>query len=265
MCDTGRDAGCDTPPSAVLRQRHKGGGSLPSLPFPLARFGSAGLGRKTRTSPSTVTWSRIAISRSFQRPAPPCRAGWPLVVSPHTPTQEAHGPDGRGPDGECDGRGSRGPGGRCIRHAPVATPRALGSLAVPVIEPAFHATTGAARSRAAVGAVARSRGSDPHSRPGPGSRTHRGRTPSRTPSRGTAPCATARLWRSRRPAAPSAQGEGATRRDVGDRPNGVGGRRRASRWAAITRARLQTPARSQEIETLETSSCRCDNLDGRVR
>ena len=72
------------------------------------------------------------------------------------------------------------------------------------------------RSRAVVGAVARSRGSDPHSRPAPGSRTRRGRTPSRTPPRGTAPCATAWLWRSHRPASPPAPG-----RDGGDRPPGV--------------------------------------------
>ena len=38
-----------------------------------------------------------------------------------------------------DGCGSRGPRGRCIRHAPAATPRAVGPLAVPVIEPAFRA------------------------------------------------------------------------------------------------------------------------------
>ena len=36
-------------------------------------------------------------------------------------------------------RGSRGASGRCIRHAPEATPRAVGPLAVPVIEPAFQA------------------------------------------------------------------------------------------------------------------------------
>ena len=102
----------------------------------------------------------------------------------------------------------------------------------------------AGRSRAAVGAVARPRGSDPHSRPAPGSRTHRGRTPSRTPPRGTAPCATARLWRSRLAAAAAtpAPGEEATWRDGGNRPTGMGGRRRAARGAAITRTRSPTPA-----------------------
>ena len=109
---------------------------------------------------------------------------------------------------------------------------------------------------------ARSRGSAPHSRPAPASRTHRGRTPSRTPPRGTAPCATAWLWLSRlaAAAAPPAQGAEATWRDGGDRPTGVGGRRRAARWAAITRARRQPPSRSPEIETLGTGSCRCENL-----
>ena len=93
----------------------------------------------------------------------------------------------------------------------------------------------AARSPAAGGAVARAHGSAPHSTPAPGSRTHRGRTPSRTPRRGTAPCATPRLWPSPLHAAPAAPCEEATWRDGGDRPTGVGRRRPASRWAAITR------------------------------
>ena len=123
----------------------------------------------------------------------------------------------------------------------------------------------AARSPAAVGAVARSRGSSPHSRPAPGSRTHRWRTPSRTPPRGTAPCATPRLWPSPLHAATPAQREEATWRDVGDRPTGVGGRRRASRWAAITHTRIPTPARSQAIKTLGARSCLCENLGARDR
>ena len=41
--------------------------------------------------------------------------------------------------GRGDGCGSRGPRGRCIRHAPEATSRAVGPLAVPVIKPAFLA------------------------------------------------------------------------------------------------------------------------------
>ena len=58
---------------------------------------------------------------------------------PHAPTQVAHGPNTHVLDGWCDGGGSRGAAGRCIRHAPAATPRAVGPLAVPVIEPAFQA------------------------------------------------------------------------------------------------------------------------------
>ena len=121
------------------------------------------------------------------------------------------------------------------------------------------------RSRAVVGAVARSRGSDPHSRPAPGRRTRRGRTPSRTPPRGTAPCATAWLWRSHRPASPPAPGEAATGRDGGDRPPGVRGRRRASRWAAITRTRIPASSRSHEHETIGTNGCRWENLGARGR
>ena len=123
----------------------------------------------------------------------------------------------------------------------------------------------AARSRGAVDGVVRSRGSSPHSTPAPGSRTHRWRTPSRTPPRGTAPCATPRLWPSPRHAAPAAPCEEATWRDGGDRPTGVGGRRRASRWAAITHTRIPTPVRSHESETLGTRSCRCENLGARGR
>ena len=73
---------------------------------------------------------------------PALSRGWPAPGAsshPHAPTHEADGPAGRVPAGECDGRGSRGPRGRCIRHAPEATPRAVGPLVVPVIEPAFRA------------------------------------------------------------------------------------------------------------------------------
>ena len=121
------------------------------------------------------------------------------------------------------------------------------------------------RTTAALGGVARPRGRSPHSRPAPASRTHRWRTPSRTPPRGSAPCATARLWRSRRPAAAPAQGEDATRRDGGDRPTGGSRRRRQSRGAAITRTRIPMPSRSHERETSGTNGCRWENLGARER
>ena len=144
-------------------------------------------------------------------------------------------------------------GGDTARGRPVGGPGGRAAL---------RRSADACRSRAAVDGVARSRGSAPHSRPAPASRTHRWRTPSRTPPRGSAPCATAWLWLSRLAAAAAtpAQGAEATWRDGGDRPTGVGGRRRAARWAAITRARRQPPARSPEIETLGTGSCRCENI-----
>ena len=148
------------------------------------------------------------------------------------------------------------PGGDIARGRPVGGPGDRAGL---------PGCAGAARWRPAVGPVARSRGSAPRSRPAPASRTHRGGTPSRTPPRGSAACATARLWRSRLPAAPSAEGEGATWRDVGDRPTGVGGRRRASRGAGITRTRIPPPARSPVIDILGTRSCRGDNLGARGR
>ena len=115
------------------------------------------------------------------------------------------------------------PGGDGARGRPVGGPGDRAGL---------PGSADAGRSRAAVVAVARSRGSDPHSRPAPGSRIRRGRTPSRTPARGTAPCATAWLWLSRLPAAMPAQ-------------------KRASRWAAITRS--------------GRASCWCENLGARVR
>ena len=144
-------------------------------------------------------------------------------------------------------------GGDTARGRPVGGPGGRAAL---------RRSADAARSRPAVDGVARSRGSAPHSRPAPASRTHRGRTPSRTPPRGTAPCATAWLWLSRLAAAAATPAPGAEAmwRDGGDRPTGVGGRRRAARWAAITRARRQPPSRSPEIETLGTGSCRCENL-----
>ena len=105
----------------------------------------------------------------------------------------------------------------------------------------------AARSRGAVDGVARSRGSDPHSRPARGSRTHRGKTPPGTPPRGTAPCATARLWPSPLHAATPAQGEEATWRDGGDRPSGMGGGRREARCAAITRTHDSRRRRDRRV------------------
>ena len=128
------------------------------------------------------------------------------------------------------------PGGDAARGRPVGGPGDRAGL---------PGCAGAARLRPAGVAVAQARGSALHSTPAPGSRPHRWRTPSGTPPRGSAPCATARLWLSRRPAAAPAQGEDAPGRDGGDRPTGGRGRRRAARWAAITRTRIPTPSRSR--------------------
>ena len=142
-------------------------------------------------------------------------------------------------------------GGDTARGRPVGGPGGRAAL---------RRSADAARSRPAVDGVARSRGSAPHSRPAPASRTHRGRTPSRTPPCGTPPCATAWLWRSRLAAAAAtpAQGGEATWWDGGSRPIGGGGQRRAARRAAITRTRSPTTARAHEIETLGTGACRGD-------
>ena len=48
--DTVPDTGADTPPARRTAPAVKRGGSLPSSPSPLARFGSSGPGRKTRTA-----------------------------------------------------------------------------------------------------------------------------------------------------------------------------------------------------------------------
>ena len=73
---------------------------------------------------------RPALSRGWPAPGRPCR--------PHAPTHVAHGPTTHVPDWWCDGGGSRGAGGRYLSHAE-ATFRAVDSLAVAVIEPAFRA------------------------------------------------------------------------------------------------------------------------------
>ena len=52
-CDTGHDTRWDTPPIRLTAPAVKKGGSLPSSPFPLARIGRAGLGRKTPISTGT--------------------------------------------------------------------------------------------------------------------------------------------------------------------------------------------------------------------
>ena len=167
----------------------------------------------------------------------------PSSARPHAPTHEAHGPAGRVPDGWCDGRGSRGARGKVhpSRGGDTARGRPVGG---PGDQAGLPGCADAARSRPAVDGVARSRGSAPHSRPAPASRTRRCRTPPGTPPRGSAAFATPRLWPSPRHAAAPARCDEATWRDVGDRPNGVGGRRRASGRAAITRTRSPTTARS---------------------
>ena len=122
------------------------------------------------------------------------------------------------------------------------------------------------RTTAALGPVARSRGRAPHSRPAPASRPHRWRTPSGTPRRGSAACATAWRGRSRRPAATRAQRKEARWGNGGDRPiDGGGRRRRAARWAAITRTLIPPPARSHARETIGTNGCRCETLGAGAR
>ena len=168
-------------------------------------------------------------------------------------------------DGWGDGCGSRGTGGRCIRHAPAAPPRAVGPLAVPVIEPAFQAALmlggrppplEALRDRTAaiptVGLPTPAGPTEAKHRPAP-----RPAAPHRAPRHGSG----------HRPlhAAPAAPCEEATGQDGGDRPTGGRGRRRASRWAAITRTRIPTPSRSRERDTPGTCSCRCENLGARGR
>ena len=59
-------------------------------------------------------------------------------------------------------------------------------------------------------------------------------------------------------ASPPAPGEEATGRDGGER-------RRAARWAAVTRTRIPQPSRSHAIETRGTGACRCDTLGACAR
>ena len=97
-------------------------------------------------SPSVLGRLRMAIVWSLSschRALPPPLAGvTPRRHVPRRPqaaTHEAHGPVRARGRARGDGGGSRATRGRCIRHAWEAAPRAVGPLAVPVIEPAFRA------------------------------------------------------------------------------------------------------------------------------
>ena len=93
------------------------------------------------------------------------------------------------------------------------------------------------RTPAALGGVARPGGRSPHSSAAPGSRTHRCRTPSRTPPRGTAPSARPRA--ARRTPPPRADDDAEPRRPVVTLP-GYGvreGTGRPTARARVTSAR----------------------------
>ena len=99
--------------------------------------------------------------------------------------------------------------------------------------------------------VARARGRPPH----------RWRTPSRTPAprhRTVRHSPALALTPARRDAGAGCGGDGRP----GERR---GGRRRESRWAAITRTRIPTVSRSHEIATNGTGSCRCEKRGARGR
>ncbi len=138
MCDTGRDAGCDTPPSAVLRQRHKGG----VAPVSPLSAGAVRVGRSRTRNPNKPVHGHLVTNRHLAVLSA-SRAALSRGVAPRRHATRAH----TGGTRAGRPRARRGvrwswierPGGRCIRHAPEATPRAVGPWAVPVIEPAFQA------------------------------------------------------------------------------------------------------------------------------
>ena len=212
-------------------------------------------GTRRRVSSSAVSTPHMSGARrssgghawpssgAFRRCAPPDRAGGPRQAARFAHTRPHTWHTGRMPACLTGGRwwGIEGGGGKVheSRGGDISRGRPVGGRSD---RAGLPGCADAWRPPAALGGVARSRGRSPHSRPAPASRTHRGETPRGTPPRGTAPCATARLGRSRRPVATAAQGEGTTCCEGRDRPNGGGGRRRASRWTAITRTRLQPPA-----------------------
>ena len=160
------------------------------------------------------------------------------------------------PDGWCDGGGSRGAGGRCIRHAPEATPRAVGPLVVPVIEPAFRAAL-MPRVRALPLAPLRgcSAGLPTVGLPpvaGPTDGEHR-RAPHPAAAHRAPPLGAGAH------AGPTHRGRRVTRRRGGtgetDRPAGKDGG---------ARTRMPTPSRSHVIETRGTRACLDEDLGRRV-
>ncbi len=151
-------------------------------------------------------------------------------------------------DGWGDGRGSRGPSGRCIRHAPEAAPRAVGPLAVPVIEPAFQAALmprvraaplTALRGRTAVIPTVRlppvAGPTDVEHRPAP-----RPAAPHRAPRRGSGhrPCTPRRRRMVRRRRGAAWETGRPAWEDGGARPGG-----RRSRTHGSRRLRDRTPSR----------------------
>ena len=113
--DTVPDTGPDTPALAEPRQRSKRGGSLPSFPSPLARFGSSGPGRKTRTATAKNGSGGPDIPTTvFLTPLPICASD---CARPRTrpPLRPRRGPDDGAPSDRHLGGGQ--PNGRPRRKA----------------------------------------------------------------------------------------------------------------------------------------------------
>ena len=101
--DTVPDTGADTPPARRTAPAVKKGGSLPSSPSPLARFGSSGPGRKTLTATAkNGSGGPDTPATVFLTPLPICASD---CARPRTrpPLRPRRGP---GPD---DGRNIRSP------------------------------------------------------------------------------------------------------------------------------------------------------------
>ena len=172
------------------------------------------------------------------------------------------------PDGWCDGYGSRAPSGRCIRHAPEATPRAVGPLAVPVIEPAFQAALmprvrappllplrGRAAAIPTVGLPPVAGPTDVEHRPAP-----RPSAPHRSPHHGSGhrPCTPRRLRMVRRRRGATGETDRTAGEDAGARPGGRRSRTHGSR-------RLRDRKKSRPSGMARICVNRTEHLGARVR
>ena len=115
--DTVPDTGADTPRSPNRASGQKGG-SLPSSPSPLARFGSSGPGRKTRTEPGKNGSGRPDTPTTVFLTPPTTCASDCARPRPRPPLRPRRGPDAGAASDRNLGRGqpNGGPDGEAVNR-----------------------------------------------------------------------------------------------------------------------------------------------------